>query len=178
MSRIVLVDQEDNAIGLKERSEITPDDIYRVSAVWIQNSKGEVLLARRALSKKNGPGAWGPAAAGTVDEGEEYLDNIIKEAEEEIGLSITADQLTPGPKFLVKGNNRHFVQWYYATVDKPITDFVLQEEEVMDIKWVQMEELLQLTKLHPASFPSTMPQWLPEVLKGVPAPIDRETGSV
>jgi len=182
MTRIVLVDQEDREIGLRERSEVLPEDIYRVSAVWIRNSKGEVLLARRALTKKNGPGAWGPAAAGTVDEGEHYLDNIIKETEEEIGLVLESNQLSLGPKLLIHGNNLHFVQWYYATVDKPVTDFVLQEEEVIDIKWVQMDELLELANLHPKSFAGTMPQWLPKVLKHAPAltpaPIDTETGPV
>jgi len=43
-------------------------------------------LAQRSFNKTHNPGQWGPAVAGTNDEGETYESNIIKEAEEEIVL--------------------------------------------------------------------------------------------
>lgn len=166
MTRIILVDENDIEIGLKERNDIAPEDMYRVSGLWITNSKGEALLARRALSKKKSPGKWGPAAAGTVDEGETYFDNIIKEAEEEIGLLLTPQEISEGPKIHLHGKHRHFVQWYYATVDKPVEEFVLQEDEVMDLKWVPYSELLHLYEHQRDVFIGTIDQWLPQVLKG------------
>jgi len=85
--KIIIVDENDNPIGLKERGTLDYDkDIYRVSALWITNSKGQILIARRALTKKQNPGKWGPGVAGTIDEGETYDSNIIKEAKEELGL--------------------------------------------------------------------------------------------
>ena len=47
-----------------------------------------VLIVERqtAFDKKYDPGKWGPSAAGTVEEGETYQSNIIKELQEEIGL--------------------------------------------------------------------------------------------
>jgi isopentenyldiphosphate isomerase len=84
--QITLVNDQDEIIGQKARSTITKDDIYRVSAAWIMNTKGEILLSQRQLTKKHDPGKWGTAVAGTVESGETYLENIIKEAEEELGL--------------------------------------------------------------------------------------------
>lgn len=55
---IPIVDQNDEIIGYKDRADISSDDIYRVSALWVENSKGEFLLAQRGFMKKNGPGRW------------------------------------------------------------------------------------------------------------------------
>ena len=85
--RIVVVDEEDNVVGAELRSIVDEKGLrYRVSGLWLRNSRGEVLLARRALTKTHYPGRWGPAVAGTVEEGESYEQNIVKEAEEELGL--------------------------------------------------------------------------------------------
>lgn len=165
MSRIQIVDDNDNEIGFKERSEVEQSDIYRVSALWLTNSQGEILLAQRSLLKKNGPGKWGPAVAGTVDEGETYEINILKEAEEEIGLILTPEEIRVGPKVKIQGNHLHFCQWYYAKSDNQVRDFILQEDEVMDARWVSTEELGRLTEEHPEMFSGSMMQWLPIVLE-------------
>jgi len=86
MTKIIIVDENDKIIGYKERGTLNFRDIYRVSALQVKNSVGQILLAQRKLTKKKNPGKWGPAVAGTNDEGETYESNIIKEAEEEIGL--------------------------------------------------------------------------------------------
>lgn len=84
--KIPIVNESDEVIAYKERESIAVEDIYRVSALWVKNSKGESLLAQRAFTKKHSPGKWEPAVAGTVEEGEDYDSNIIKEIEEELGL--------------------------------------------------------------------------------------------
>src|SRR3989338_789730 len=77
--RVVIVDKNDKIIGHKHRGTLNKEDIYRVSALWITNSQKEILLARRHHTKTHDPRKWGPAVAGTVDEGESYVDNIINE---------------------------------------------------------------------------------------------------
>jgi len=59
----IIVNEQDEIIGYKPRREITPEDIYRVSALWIENSKWEILLAQRGFMKTNGPGKWWAAVA-------------------------------------------------------------------------------------------------------------------
>lgn len=166
MGRIILVDDNDNEIGLKERDDIGPDDIHRASAAWIRNSKGDILLARRSFKKKIGPGKWSCATAGTVDEGEDYETNMLKELEEEIGLKLTADDLTLGPKIRTP---HLFMQWYYATVDLPIEAFTLQEDEVMDIAWVSQEDFERMLAEDPEQFVNSIDRWLPQVLAGLPS---------
>ena len=70
MERIIIVNEDDNQIGLKERGTLNDDgDIYRVSGLWVVNLKGDILLAQRGFSKTNHPGEWGVAVSGTVEEG-------------------------------------------------------------------------------------------------------------
>ncbi len=149
-AKIVIVNENDEIIGYKERGTLNQSDIYRVSALWIQNSKGEVLLAQRSFNKKNNPGKWGPAVAGTNDEGESYESNIIKEAEEEIGLKNNHFQKSFHNK--KNGKHKHFTQWFFALVDKNINEFTIQQEEVEKIKWFKKEELLKEINNFPDKF--------------------------
>lgn len=147
---IIVVDREDNQIGVKKRGDITDDDIYRVSALWLENTKGQVLLAQRAFTKKNHPGMWGPAVAGTVEEGETYHSNIKKEMDEEIGLY--GVEVKPLAKIYYDYSGKLFCQWYLAVVDWEIEEFTMEEGAVEAIKWIDKEELKYLLKTNPQDY--------------------------
>ncbi len=148
--KIIIVNDKDRIIEYKNRSEILKKDIYRVSGLWIKNSKGQILLAQRAFDKKNDPGKWGPAVAGTVEEGETYESNIYKEAQEEIGLEGISFSKLEKIRYSKKYN--FFCQWFRATVDKELSFFVIQEKEVEKIKWFNTDELQDQFKKHPEDF--------------------------
>lgn len=151
-----IVDKNDNVIGLKERDLIDfRKDIYRVTSLWVTNSKGEILLAHRSPEKRNDPNTWGPAVAGTIEEGEIYEENIYKEAMEEIGLEGVT--FTKGPKTRVKHPRNYFCQWYFANVDREISTFVMQPEEVDELKWISMKDFLDDLAKNPKNYVSMMP---------------------
>lgn len=160
--KIQIVDDQDNLIGVKERSELDySKDIYRVSALWLTNSTGQTLLARRAMQKANDPGRWGPAVAGTIDEGETYDDNIYKEAMEEIGLE--GVKFMKGPKTRITYPRNYFCQWYYATLNREADSFVMQEEEIDALEWVNIDDMKKEMKTNPEKYVLAMPQvveWL------------------
>jgi isopentenyl-diphosphate Delta-isomerase len=144
MTKIIIVDEQDNIIGSKERTGEIKEGIYRVSALWITNSKGQVLLARRQLDKAHDPGAWGPAVAGTVEEGEIYDFNIVKEAEEELGLKNI--KFEKGKKVRVRGKYNYFCQWFLLKLDKKAEDFKFDKKEVLEVKWFSKQEILEMSK--------------------------------
>ncbi len=159
--RQVIVDKNDTAIGLKERDMLEPGDIYRVAVLWLTDLKNNVLMAQRAFTKKIDPGVWGPAVAGTVEESEEYDDNIVKEIAEEIGLRVTTNDLKKGPKLYIEGRrNDYFQQWYFYTIDKPAEDFAIQKDEVVQVRWFSPDELKQAVKTRPDEFVYAIPQWI------------------
>lgn len=152
---IQIVDENDNLIGHKDRAEVDPEkDIYRASALWLTNSKGEVLLAQRKFSKDHDPGKWGPAVSGTVDEGETYESNIYKEAEEEIGVKGETFKL--GPKARVTKGYNFFCQWFNLSFDWPLEKFVPQETEVEKLVWISEQELVKDVAENPDKYLPTM----------------------
>ena len=155
--KIIIVNEKDEIIGYKERKTLDEGDIYRVSALWLTNSKGEILLAKRNKNKSHNPGMWGPAVAGTVDEGETYEENIIKETEEEIGLSKVSFVL--GPKVRRSGQYEHFTQWFTLTIDKEVSEFKIQEDEVEEVKWFTKEELINRLDTSSEEFLPTMKKY-------------------
>lgn len=141
--KIPIVNEQDEIVGYKNKKDRNPNEITRVSALWVTDKEGNILLAQRGLAKKTHAGLWGPAAAGSVEEGETYESNIIKEAEEEIGLK----NFTPiiGPKFRRSTGHEYFGQWFTVVVDHNYP-FVKADIEVEAIKWFSPEELDTLLK--------------------------------
>lgn len=156
--KTTIVDNNDKIIGYKDRDNLDKKDIYRVSALWITNPRGEILLAKRHRNKIHHPGKWGPAVAGTIEEGETYKSNIIKESEEELGLKNINP--TVGPKTETNNEYHHFTQWYVLTIDKSIDEFQIQEDEVEEVKWFKPQELKQNLKNNPENFLPNMPKYL------------------
>ncbi len=156
--KIPIVNENDIVIDYKDRGLVAQEDIYRVSALWITNRKSEILLAQRALTKAHNPGKWGPAVAGTVEEGEEYVDNIRKEATEEIGL----ENITPtiGPKIRMSGEYNYFCQWYLFETEEAASEFVIDPIEVQKVKWFTQDELLKEMENHPEQFLKGMDQYV------------------
>lgn len=146
----IIVDENDKVIWYKPRQEITSEELYRVSCLWITNTNGDVLLAQRWFLKSNNPGMWWSAVAWTVGKGETYEDNIYKEAEEEIWLS--------GVKFIEWKNMRHvwqhnfFCQWYTLEIDKDVSEFAKEEWQVESIRWFTQGEIQNLIKKSPGIF--------------------------
>jgi isopentenyl-diphosphate Delta-isomerase len=148
--KIIIVNEQDEIIGYKDRELLDSKDIYRASGLWIKNSKGEILLAQRALTKSHHPGRWGAAAAGTVEEGEDYYSNIVKEAKEELGIeNVSFKELV---KLRRQTQWNYFVQLYLAIIDKDICEFKIQKEEVEQIKWFKKNDLLKEIESNPDLF--------------------------
>lgn len=150
MPLIPIVDEDDNIKEYKEYWTLAPEDIYRVSALWITNSQVEILIAQRHRSKKHHPLLWWPAVAGTVEKDETYLENIIKETEEEIGIR----SIVPAtwPKTQTKSGYLHFTQWFTITLDLPLTAFTLQPDEVEQVRWISPKGLKNEYSQHPENF--------------------------
>jgi isopentenyl-diphosphate delta-isomerase len=164
MANVIIVDKNDQPIGFKPRDQITGDDIYRVSGLWLTNLEGGILLAQRSFSKKNSPGKWGPAVAGTVEEGQTYESNIAQEIKEEIGL--TGLEIKPYVKKLSSETNKpHFTQWFLAKADIDIADLKIQTDEVEAVRWISPADLVLDLKNNPDKYLVNMPKWVDLFIK-------------
>lgn len=148
--KIPIVDENDNIISYIDRDDRDENSIYRVSYLWVTDTEGKILLAKRALNKKHDPGKWGPAVAGTVEENETYEENIIKEAQEELGLVNIQPVL--GKKQRVSTKYQYFSQEFLLILPSGFNDFTIQEDEVAEVKWFTEEELKKEIKDTPNLF--------------------------
>lgn len=146
-------------IGEKNRYDVITGETIAITGLLLTNSKSELLIAQRSLQKKHDPGLWGPAAAGTLEPGENFVKNIVKEAEEEIGLSgIIPEEIHREHYWRPDGIGCYAV-WFRATTDLRPEEFVLQKEEVVAVRWVQPNELLKELTEAPEHFTGTLERW-------------------
>lgn len=137
--RTIIVNEKDEIIWYKDRWDIKTEDIYRVSALLIKNSKWEFLLAQRWYKKRNNPWEWNVSVAWTVEEWETYEENIIHEIEEEIWIKDI--EIKEFDKIRRYWEHNYFVQLYVAILDKDIGVFKIEKDEVEDIRWFSVDEI-------------------------------------
>jgi isopentenyl-diphosphate delta-isomerase len=86
--KLVLVDEHDNAIGSCEKLEAHQKGIlHRAFSIFIFNSKGELLLQKRANSKYHSAGLWTNTCCGHPRSGEDILGAAMRRLKEEMGFS-------------------------------------------------------------------------------------------
>ncbi len=128
-----IVDERDQVIGQRPRSEVhRVGHKHRAVHVLVFNSRGEVFLQKRSMSKDTHPGVWDSSSSGHVDSGEDYDTCAIRELREEIGLIIDRP-----PQRLFKINacletGQEFVWVYKYQSEGP---FVLHPEEIERGDW-------------------------------------------
>lgn len=151
-----IVNEKDEVIGVKAKEACGPDDINRVSGLFLYTPKREVLIAKRVMTKRHDPGKWSYAVAGTVEEGETYLSNILKEAEEEIGLVLTPTDVREVYHGYFKTSHKFFYTQYVAETNLPITAFRRQFDEVDELRYVPADELSRWIEERPEDFVHSM----------------------
>jgi isopentenyldiphosphate isomerase len=156
--KVYVVDKDDNILEEKWRDETTPEDRIRIVSVWVENSKGEVLLARRAETMRLHPGLWGPSAAGGVTVGEDYLISAKKELSEELGLDIDKEGIAiiRVGKYLYGTNapndGLRMLAVFLVKVNWQIQQFTYPEDEVAEIKWIAKANLKRELRSKPDTY--------------------------
>ncbi len=91
-----VVNHKGEVISILPRSRIhgDPSLIHRVVHVLVFNTKGDLLLQKRSMSKDVAPGRWDTSVGGHLNPGEDPLSAARREMREELGISFGE------PKFL------------------------------------------------------------------------------
>ena len=153
MDFVVLVDSQDNEVGIMEKLEAHEKGLlHRAFSIFLFNSKGEMLLQQRALTKYHSPGLWTNACCSHPAPNETTLEAGKRRLQEELGLSTV---LVEAFKFE-----------YRATFDNSLTEHELDHvlvgytddfpqlnpDEAQDYRRVRWADLLSEMALYPEKF--------------------------
>jgi isopentenyl-diphosphate Delta-isomerase len=140
--KVILVDENDAEIGTEEKLKVHQDGkLHRAFSIFVFNSKGELLLQKRAGSKYHSGGLWSNTCCGHPRPGEGVKEAAHRRLREEMGFDCL---LKPVFSFC-----------YNASLDKGLTeneyDHVFSgvcresprpdSKEVADWKWAGLKEI-------------------------------------
>lgn len=135
------------------KSEIHSKGYYHNTVhIWFYTAAGDILLQQRAASKVICPSLWDVSVAGHIDAGETLTLGAVREIKEEIGLSISEDQLNKIGVFecFQKYENgiidNEFHHTFIAELKVDILELIPQPEEVKALKLVSIKAFKQLLK--------------------------------
>ncbi|MFV0540419.1 MAG: NUDIX hydrolase [Aestuariibaculum sp.] len=133
------------------KSEIHQKGFYHNTVhLWLYTNNKHILLSQRSAKKIICPLMWDVSVAGHIDAGEMVEQAIIRETQEEIGLNINIEALYKigvFECFQTYGNgiiDNEFHHTFIAKLDTPLTDLVIQKDEVEALKLVSFSEFQSL----------------------------------
>ncbi|WP_160679418.1 isopentenyl-diphosphate Delta-isomerase [Clostridium sp. C8-1-8] len=155
MEKIAVVNDRDEIVGYEEKMFVHEKGIlHRAFSVLIVNSKKEMLLQRRSLIKYHSPGEWTNACCSHQRENESILEAAKRRIFEELGIKRI--ELKESFVFQYKC---HFSNglWeneidhvYIGRYEDYMEEF--DEEEVEEVKWIEIEALKTWIKDRPEDF--------------------------
>lgn len=140
-----LIDQDRKPLGLlHEKGKPIPQKAYHlVVHVCVFNDNDELLIQRRAKDRPVWPEFWDVSASGSALASESSRQAAQRELFEEIGLLLDFKEAQP---YLSVHGTDWISDWYLVECCAEIDTLVLQKEEVSDIKWASLDQILQMKK--------------------------------
>ncbi|KFF01910.1 isopentenyl-diphosphate Delta-isomerase [Chryseobacterium luteum] len=150
---VVLVNPEDEVLGLMDKQQAHINGVlHRAFSVFLFNSKGEMLLQKRAPGKYHSPGKWTNAVCSHPRENETYLQAAGRRIKEELGIET---ELSEKFYFIYKadvGGGLWENELDHVFVGNYEADFDLNKEEVEEVRFISMEELDKEITKNPENF--------------------------
>jgi isopentenyldiphosphate isomerase len=128
--------------------------LHGASHVWIWRKNGgnvEILLQKRVANKRTWPGFYDISTAGHIDFGETPLAAAVREAQEELGITIKPadlkelfthrfNLLADGPEGIIENE----IRWVYSYQLRDTAKMTLAEGELESVGWVSMAQFRKL----------------------------------
>jgi isopentenyl-diphosphate delta-isomerase len=151
--KVILVNERDEPLGLMEKMEAHRKGLlHRAFSVFVTNQKGEILLQQRALSKYHSGGLWTNTCCSHPRDGEEVEQAAHRRLMEEMGFDCPVEKLLEFTyrAELDKGMIEHeYDHLFIGTCNENPSP---NSEEVMDFKWVGLQDLKESIKNKPEEY--------------------------
>jgi len=152
-NQIAVVDENDNIIAYEDKLKVHQDGIlHRAFSIFIFNSKGEILIHKRAESKYHSPGLWTNTCCSHLQEGKTMEQCLHERLQFEMGFDT--------------GLEYQFKFTYHKSFDNQLTEHETDhvyfgvwngtpepaQEEVATFKWIKLNDVIADIKNKPAKY--------------------------
>ena len=153
MEEVILVSPQDEEIGYMEKMEAHQLGLlHRAFSVFLFNSKGEMLLQKRALSKYHSGGLWTNACCSHPRKGETIEQAASRRTREELGCE---PELQKIHTFIYKAaldNNLIEHEFDHVLVGNYEGEMNLNVNEVSEIVYLPIQQIRQEMNEQPDKF--------------------------
>ncbi|MBQ9738767.1 MAG: NUDIX domain-containing protein [Alphaproteobacteria bacterium] len=159
MEQLYIINENGTVVGLTDRNIVHQKGLLHLAVqCWVMNEMGEVLIQRRSTTKDKSAGKWDVSFGGhcsTVSNTADiFTANVIKEGQEELGLTLTTNDITKlGEVRYTSQNNNNRELLGIFLINKPKnTSFTFTDGEVCDVKWIHINDLEQYILHNPQEY--------------------------
>lgn len=153
---VVLVGQDGTPIGSSDKATVHTYDtpLHLAFSCHVFNPAGQVLVTRRALSKKTWPGVWSNSFCGHPGIDEDAVDAIVRRARDELAITLTnIEPLLPDFRYRAVDasgivENEICPVYTAVTTDEPTA----QPDEIAEYAWVNPAEFQRAVAGVPFAF--------------------------
>jgi isopentenyl-diphosphate Delta-isomerase len=171
---VILVSETDVEIGTAGKLEVhRTGTLHRAFSVFVTNSRGEMLLQRRAHHKYHSGGLWSNTACGHPRPGEDARDAATRRTDEEMGFTCELERVSAlryradVGAGLLENEYDHLFMGKFDGVPLP------SENEVAEWRWVDRQSLLaevgadagRFTPWFHLALPHILPRWLDQAAR-------------
>jgi isopentenyl-diphosphate delta-isomerase len=164
--KVVLVDENDREIGIEDKIKAHKEGkLHRAFSIFIFNSKGEMLLQKRAKNKYHSGGLWTNACCSHPRPNESLENAVHRRLKEEMGFDC---QLNKAFHFIYKVNFENGLKEYeFDHVFIGVYDGKVNPnlDEVEDFKWVDIDTLIKDVQCNGDKYTYWFKVALPKVLE-------------
>ncbi|MGD1003076.1 MAG: NUDIX domain-containing protein [Minisyncoccia bacterium] len=150
MEYLDVLDEDGNLTGKKKsKPDVHKDgDWHKTVHIWIVTPNGELLIQKRSPEMDSYPDLWDISTAGHISAGEDSMTSALREADEELGLKLKAENFhylfTAIQQAVLQNGtyiNNEYNDVYLVELDPTSLKLNLQKEEVSETRWMPYQEL-------------------------------------
>ena len=162
---IILVDKNDREIGKGEKLKVHQEGkLHRAFSIFIFNSKGDLLIQKRADTKYHSPGLWTNTCCSHPRVGEPLDKATKRRLKEEMGIEAELKEIF---SFLNKVRLDDLVEneFDHVFIGEFEGEPKINKEEASQWKWINPEELKKDIKKNPEKYTYWFRKALNKVIK-------------
>lgn len=155
MELVVLVDDQNTEIGTADKNTVHTKDtpLHRAFSLFLFNTNKQLLITKRADTKKTFPGIWTNSVCGHLAPNETTVDAAKRRLKDELGIEgVEIKEVAPyryrfaDTNGIVENEICPIVVGFYDGDPKP------NSNEVDDWKWMDWNEFLDEIKTNPSPY--------------------------